>query len=68
MTQSQLQKQVFHGASSLLAWAGNNQNLRWLSDNISYVLKDGMYYYFESDDIGIYSLMCESERDLGEIE
>ena len=57
----------YYGASGLLAWAGGRQDLQKLDETIAYVLKDKLYYYFEFDSVGIYTLICTSEHDLGEM-
>ena len=70
MTPSQLEKACFPSMTSLLHWAGKNSTMKALTEKgltyVFYVIKDGLYYYFENPDKD-YILIATSERDLGEL-
>lgn len=66
MAQRQLIEALnFASITSILGWSGSNEPY-YLDNCIVYVLRDGMYWYFgqkEND----YSLICVSEKDLGDM-
>ena len=71
LEQSQLK---FAGTTSILAWAGKNSVLQFITDNspkfmsCPYVRKDGVYHYFTPRISGKfvdgYELVMTSSRDL----
>lgn len=67
MTVSELKPLVFQSATSILKWAGKKQ-IEYLADEqVFYVEKDGLFYYFSKDEKNVYHLVMQSEKNLGEM-
>lgn len=63
---TELKPLVFQSATSILKWADKKQ-IEYLSDDqVFYVEKDNLYYYFSKHEDNKYYLVMQSERNLGE--
>lgn len=75
MTQSQTHQQYlaslkFHSLSSICTWAGKPQewdsiNFLGVKDELPYIEKDGVWYYFGLYPEREYRLVCTANKDLG---
>ena len=61
-------KLQFFSCSSISAWAGKQNGLHFLDGDklLPYVEKEGLFYYFGSQDDGAYNLIMTSSKDIGE--
>lgn len=60
---SELKPLVFMSATSILKWANKTQIEYMPTEDIFYVEKDGLFYYFSKADDG-YHLVMESKTNL----
>ena len=57
---------TFFSVTSISAWAQTKNGILWFDDNMPYVQKGELYYYFGMNESKEYRLICTSENDLGE--